>query len=237
MTSVVSNEELKNIRLDSEEGLIYHGFLELLEEKGIITVGDLFEKAEDIDSLYRMLPPGESYITGISNIIKLLKCKYLNIDPKIDFKLDNNIKYFKQFGFSTNTCNSLIRAGYNSSNFIDLLYLEPKKLKRKLKDIHIANLGYKEILYKTSIILSYYKSKYEKKLNEERTESAQDVITQFGLSCNEVENLISEGKLSFEDTNNIETQLDSLMNHLAVYKNSNYGNELPSYTTQFINRH
>ena len=44
MTSVVSNEELKNIRLDSEEGLIYHGFLELLEEKGIITVGDLFEK-------------------------------------------------------------------------------------------------------------------------------------------------------------------------------------------------
>ena len=232
MTSVASNEELKKIRLDSEEGLIYQGFLNLLEEKGIITVGDLFEKAEDMDSLYRILPPGESYITGISNILKLLRCKYLNVDPQINFKLDNNIEYFKQFGFSTNTCNSLVRAGYNNSNFIDLLYLEPRELKRKLRDIHIAVSGYKEILYKTSIILSYYQSR--KKSNEGRKESTQDVITQFGLSCNELENLLREGELSSEDIDSIETQLGSLINLLTVYKKLNCGNKLPSYATQYI---
>ena len=81
--------------------------------------------------------------------------------PKIDFKKEDKVEYFRQFGFSTQLVNCLIRSRYDHKNFMNLLYAD--NFKDTVK--RIPNLGkklYIEMVYKSSIILYYYKNKLSK---------------------------------------------------------------------------
>ena len=230
-----------NKRLDSEKGLITKTNKDLLEKLNIITIGDLLNKTSDLDKLKELFPHterGKRLYKEIMSINKLLKCKYQNIDPKIDFKKEDRVEYFLQFGFSRQLTNCLIRNKYDSKNFMDLLYANNfnDTVKR------IPNLGeklYTEMIYKTSIILSYYKDKfdnnvYQQQVENEYEDKSQHIIYEFDLACTGIEMALKNKNISSTDCKSIEDIISRLSNLIAEYKAVNHAKPLPEFANQYV---
>jgi len=149
-----TSQDYNNIRLESITGLLRERTLNTLIQNGIITVGNLFESYEN-NNILSFISADGSFYNEITSVVKLLKCKYLGVDPKINFNNGNNRDFFYSLGFTNPVCNSLIRAGYNRTNFFDLL--NTPDFEKKLVNVrYLGKRDVKEIVYKTSIILNYY---------------------------------------------------------------------------------
>ena len=226
-----NNVNLKSLRLDAEKGLMSQRLLKVLENLGITTVGDLLEQTKNFDEFSKKLPNGQSIRKDMSNIIKLLKCKYLNEDPKINFKITERLPFYEQFGFSKQVISCLCRSrDFNPDKFIELLYSDSNKLRNITR---LGEAGYGEILYKMSIILNYYKSKYKSETEQNEGDDANYFVPQFDLACCKIENLIKEGKLSIERAYDIINKLNGLSNMMTEYINVNFGEELPEFVEKY----
>ena len=231
MTNNINNVNLKSLRLDAEKGLMSQSLLKVLENLGITTVGDLLEQTENFDEFSKKLPNGQSIRKDMLNIIKLLKCKYLNEDPKINFKITERLPFYEQFGFSRQVISCLCRSrDFNPDKFIELLYSDLTRI-RNVRGLGEA--GYGEILYKMSIILNYYKSKYKSEAEQNEGDDANYLVPQFGLACCKIENLTKEGKLSIERAYDIINKLNGLSNMMTEYINVNFGEELPEFVEKY----
>lgn len=226
-----NNVNLKSLRLDAEKGLMSQRLLKVLENLGITTVGDLLEQTKNFDEFSKKLPNGQSIRKDMSNIIKLLKCKYLNEDPKINFKITERLPFYEQFGFSRQVISCLCRSrDFNPDKFIELLYSDSNKLRNITR---LGEAGYGEILYKMSIILNYYKSKYKSETEQNERNDANYLVPQFDLACCEIEDLLKKGKLSIERACAVRDKLNGLSNMMDEFINVNFGEELPSFVEQY----
>ena len=173
-------QDYKNIRLESITGLLRERTLNTLIRNGIITVGNLFESYES-NNFLSFISVNGSLFHEITSVVKLLKCKYQGLDPKIDFNYGNNRDFFKSLGFTNPVCNYLIRAGYNQTNFFDLF--NTPDFEKKLSNVRfLGQRDVKEILYKMSIILNYYSNLLHQQKNISdcsSTRSLDDLLDNF----------------------------------------------------------
>ena len=164
-----------NIRLESLSGLLTDASLKLLAQNNISTVGDLL-KVSDNSALYGMiLNNPKAVYTEIRGAIRLLKCKFMNIDPLIEFvDTEDAYKDMRQFGreigFSTRAENVLCRGGISPKKLYEIMHNpgEQASLYR------IRNAGesiVQEIIYKTTIVTDFYdkKEKQQENANEDET--------------------------------------------------------------------
>lgn len=188
-------------------------------------------KQKNFDEFSKKLPNGQSIRKDMLNIIKLLKCKYLNEDPKINFKITERLPFYEQFGFSRQVISCLCRSrDFNPDKFIELLYSDSNKLRNITR---LGEAGYGEILYKMSIILNYYKSKYKSETEQNEGDDANYFVSQFDLACCKIENLIKEGGLSVERACAVRDKLNVLSNMMTEYIIVNFGEELPSFVEKY----
>ena len=226
-----NNVNLKSLRLDAEKGLMSQSLLKVLENLGITTVGDLLEQTKNFDEFSKRLPNGQSIRREMKNILMLLKCKYLNEDPKINFKITERLPFYEQFGFSRQVISCLCRSrDFNPDKFIEMLYSDSNKLRNITR---LGEAGYGEILYKMSIILNYYKSKYKRETAQTERNDAEYLVPQFDLSCCGIEDLLKEGRLSIERACAVRDKLNGLSNMMDEYINVNFGEELPEFVEQY----
>lgn len=224
-----------NKRLDSEIGLMTKSSKYWSEKLNIITIGDLLDKTNDSKKFRELFPStekGSRAYTEVMSICKLLKCKYQNVDPKIDFKKEDKAEYFRQFGFSTQLVNCLIRSRYDHKNFMNLLYAD--NFKDTVK--RIPNFGkklYIEMVYKSSIILFYYKNKFDNNVHENHD---GHTIYEFDLACTGIEMALKSKALSTDECESIEGIIARLNNLITEYKEMNIAKALPEFANQYVKK-
>lgn len=175
-----SDEEYSDIKLNSLPGLLSETTLKLLNACGIITVGDLLQKSEDRD-FHLMLLDEKSVYKEFDAAIKLLKCKYLDIDPFIEFDPEKPIdETLTDFGFSTRVINAFRRRGYTSKDFFEVMNNnQNKQILSKIRNL--GKKGLQEVIFKTSIVFDYYdrhKKKEENASEDEILEALNEELAQ-----------------------------------------------------------
>ena len=179
------NLEYSSIRLESIAGLLTEASLKVLVEQNIVTVGDLLS-VSDNNAFYGMVlnNPKATY-KEIRGVIRLLKCKYLDIDPMITFEDTGDAykdmrNFGKEIGFSTRVENILCRGGISPKKLYELMS-DPNR-EYELYHIRTAgNIAVQEILLKMTILTEYYDNK-EKKTStateDETIEALNEELTQ-----------------------------------------------------------
>ena len=215
--NISSNENLFEIRLDSIRGLVSKLTLKYLEENNIIMVGDLLRKSCDNNFMNYLLNSKLNVDKETLDVIKYLKCKYLNVDPQIDFSKENY--FLRQFGFTTKSHNALARNGFNNQNIFELL--DPNNKKRYLnKKRFLGEVGYEEVTCKLSIIYNYYKQKYQQDLMKSEDNSVKYLLPEFSYNCDEIMDLLLRGKLSLESTEKLIDRIEPLRMMLYEYNSA-----------------
>ena len=205
------NENLFEIRLDSIRGLVSKATLKHLEENNIIMVGDLLEKSCNDDFINHLSNSKLMVDKETLDVIKYLKCKYLNVDPQIDFSKEYFFLF--QFGFTRRTHNALALMRVRNDNIFELL--DPNNKKRYLNNYRlIGETVYDEVVCKLSIIYNYYKQKYQQDLMMAEANSVK--------YCDEIMNLLLSGKLSLESSQELLDRIDSLRMMLYEYNNAHF---------------
>ena len=216
--NISSNENLFEIRLDSIRGLVSKLTLKYLEENNIIMVGDLLRMSCDNNFMNYLLNSKLNVDKETLDVIKYLKCKYLNVDPQIDFSKER-FYFLLQFGFTTKSHNALARNGFNNQNIFELL--DPNNKKRYLnKKRFLGEIGYEEVTCKLSIIYNYYKQKYQQDLMNAEDNSVKYLLPEFSYNCYEIMNLLLSGKLSLESSKELLDRIESLRMMLYEYNSA-----------------
>ena len=216
--NISSNENLFEIRLDSIRGLVSKLTLKYLEENNIIMVGDLLRMSCDNNFMNYLLNSKLNVDKETLDVIKYLKCKYLNVDPQIDFSKER-FYFLLQFGFTTKSHNALARNGFNNQNIFELL--DPNNKKRYLnKKWFLGEVGYEEVTCKLSIIYNYYKQKYQQDLMKSEDNSVKYLLPEFSYNCDEIMDLLLRGKLSLESTEKLIDRIESLRMMLYEYNSA-----------------
>lgn len=213
------NENLFEIRLDSIRGLVSKATLKHLEENNIIMVGDLLEKSCNVDFINHLSNSKLMVDKETLDVIKYLKCKYLNVDPQIDFSKEYFFLF--QFGFTRRTHNALALMRVRNDNIFELL--DPNNKKRYLNNYRlIGETVYDEVVCKLSIIYNYYKQKYQQDLMMAEANSVKYLLPEFKYNCDEIMNLLLSGKLSLESSQELLDRIDSLRMMLYEYNNAHF---------------
>ena len=179
------NSDYSNFRLESLSGLLTNVSLKALTEHNISTVGDLLN-ISDKSSLYNMLlnNPKGTY-NEICGAIKLLKCKYMGIDPMINFTDTEDARedmrdFGKEIGFSTRAVNVLRRAKISPKQLYELMH-EPNRESILYNIRNSGNSIVQEIIFKTTIVTDFYdkkKAKEETATEDETIEGLNEELTQ-----------------------------------------------------------
>ena len=215
--NISSNENLFEIRLDSIRGLVSKLTLKYLEENNIIMVGDLLSKSCDNNFMNYLLNSKLNVDKETLDVIKYLKCKYLNVDPQIDFSKENH--FLLQFGFTRRSHNALALMRIRNDNIFELL--DPNNKKRYLNNYRlIGETVYDEVVCKLSIIYNYYKQKYQQDLMNAEDNSVKYLLPEFSYNCNKIMNLLLSGKLSLESTEELLDRIESLRMMLYEYNSA-----------------
>ena len=160
------NPNYSSIRLESIAGLLTEASLKVLAEQNILTVGDLLG-VSDNNAFYGMVlnNPKATY-KEIRGAIRLLKCKYLDIDPMITFE-DTGDAYIdmrnfgEEIGFSSRVENILCRGRISPKKLYELMS-DPNREKKLYHIRNIGNIAVEEILLKMTILTEYYDNKEKK---------------------------------------------------------------------------
>ncbi len=213
------NENLFEIRLDSIRGLVSKATLKHLEEYNIIMVGDLLKKSCN-DDFINLLSNSKLMVDKETlDVIKYLKCKYLNVDPQIDFSKEYFFLF--QFGFTRRTHNALALMRVRNDNIFELL--DPNNKKRYLNNYRlIGETVYDEVVCKLSIIYNYYKQKYQQDLMMAEANSVKFLLPEFKYNCDEIMNLLLSEKLSLESSQELLDRIESLKMMLYEYNNAHF---------------
>lgn len=134
--------------------------IKALNEVGIYTLKDLFscEEKELINSLKEIRVKENIHLKNeIIGTIKILRCQFLNEDPKVPFNEPSKIDYKTDFGLSRSSLNVILRLPYsiNKHDIFDIIVNKDYEL---LRDVRGAgNRVIDEIKLKTSIAFDYHK--------------------------------------------------------------------------------
>ena len=182
-------------------------------------VGDLLEKSCNDDFINHLSNSKLMVDKETLDVIKYLKCKYLNVDSQIDFSKEYFFLF--QFGFTRRTHNALDRNGFNNQNIFELL--DPNNKKRYLnKKWFLGETVYDEVVCKLSIIYNYYKQKYQQDLMTTEANSVKFLLPDFKYNCDEIMNLLLSGKLSLESSQELIDRIESLRMMLYEYNNAHF---------------
>lgn len=169
--------------------------LSFLSMNNIKTIGDLSIKYQN-NELFNLLGKNKfsGYYFDILSTIKLLRCKYLNIDPLVDFNPDKPIREtLDDFGLSRRTKSVIMQSFNNSQMFLDIL--KDKEMVSKLSSIPEMNYYMlEEIIFKISIIINYYKNKKKAKENltdDEMIALLNDELIQTQNELNNINNQVT----------------------------------------------
>jgi len=141
--------------------------MNLLNDNKIYTLQDLFVKSENINFAEEinssMVNQNIFILNEIIGTTKLLRCKYLDEDPKIPFYEPIKIDIETDFGFSAKVINTLKRGQYDNIKLFDIV--SNKTYHRLLSLRNSGPCLIKEIESKTSIAYDYYIKKCSEHLD------------------------------------------------------------------------
>lgn len=187
------NEDFINMRLNTIPTLFMNGTLAYLEERDIYTIGDLLNKTQNKEFNSEVLKDSVVFYKEITTALKLLKCKYLNIDPLVDLTINENTTMddvCEMFGFDARVTSSVKRKGYTPKEFFDLL--KDDEMEFKLRTIrNLGTLGIEQIMFKTSIILNYYENKKNNEKNMTEDETIESLTKELLQTKEEIQRLNS----------------------------------------------
>lgn len=149
-----------NIKLSSLTGLFCNSnALEYLKNYCILTVGDLLTMAGE-EEFNRELKSNKNTYKDVINAVRLLKCKYLDIDPLVTIEDGDSILEFgAKIGLSTKAIYALARKQVTIEDLISII--KNGSAKEELAGAYnLGEKGINEIVFKTSIVVDYY-SRYE----------------------------------------------------------------------------
>ena len=182
-------------------------------------VGDLLEKSCNDDFINHLSNSKLMVDKETLDVIKYLKCKYLNVDSQIDFSKEYFFLF--QFGFTRRTHNALALMRVRNDNIFELL--DPNNKKRYLNNYRlIGETVYDEVVCKLSIIYNYYKQKYQQDLMTTEANSVKFLLPDFKYNCDEIMNLLLSGKLSLESSQELIDRIESLRMMLYEYNNAHF---------------
>lgn len=176
------NEETMNIRLESLPELLTGRALKLLRNNNILTVGDLLNVSQNVGFYEKLLDDTKITYIEIRAALRLLKCKYMGVDPMINQEEDNGYSELEnKLGLSTNAITSLQRCGYTTTKtFFELInneLIDPKTNKMINVGAEIAQ----ELMFKGTIVTQFYankKAKEESATEDETIELLSEELTQ-----------------------------------------------------------
>ena len=193
--------ECFNTRLESLEGLFTASTLKLLSEYNIFTVRDLLSISNNSDFYLEILNnPKEAY-REIRGAIRLLKCKYMNIDPMMYPTESENLysdidDFCEEVGFSSRIPYILRRSGISPKKLCEMIK-SPNALDQIYKLRNVGKVVAQELVFKITILVNYYDSK---KKNEEA--ATEDEI---------IEALNQELTLIREEMQRLNTRTDEII--------------------------
>ena len=165
--SIISSEEkyieYKNIFL-SDLGNRYFSIpaMKLLNEVNIHTLQELFSY-EETDLKVKLSKARVTINIQSQNEIigtrRILRCKYLNEDPKVSFNTPNRLNIAVDFGLSARSVNALYYGKYDSLKFFDVIRNNEYSKLALIRNI--GTTGVEEIKNKTSIAYEYYMKHFE----------------------------------------------------------------------------
>ena len=179
-----------NVELESLVVLIDEHVIKELKKININTVGDLLNISQNIE-FYNMLLNSLPLRTHICTAVKLLKCKYMNIDPMIGFPDESTWR--DDLCFSMRIISVLSKTGCHSlKQFYELIHNPDKE-----KILYRAVQGkgkreqsiVQEILAKGQIVVDFYDNKKEKEENATEDETIQLLEKELEQVRSEIQNL------------------------------------------------
>lgn len=178
------------IKIETLGGLLSETNISFLKKHGVMTIEDLLQKSQNRDLYKMILDENVSGYKEIDVAIKLIKCKYLDVDPMIEFDPEKTMEETAvDFGFSTRVKKCLMKKIYTQKEFLDIL--GDKHKEEKLLDIkNMGEKGVKEVIVKSSIILDYYdrhKNIDERKAKEEELKTLYEELDQVQAEIRRIE--------------------------------------------------
>lgn len=164
-----SNLYYYSINIESLKGLFSTSLMNFLNDNKILTIGSLLEISCNNDFWNTLLDKDKILYYELLSVIKLLKCKYLGIDPNINISDDDNknddiIEFFDKIGYSSRTRNCLSKALFTTKDIYIIMHSPNRE--RKFGRIRNAGVGVvNEIMIKTSIVIDFYDEKRKKEIN------------------------------------------------------------------------
>lgn len=177
-TELIVDSDYGNIRLESLSGLLTNNSLNFLSQYNIVTVGDIL-KVSDNSALYNIiLNDTKEVYKQIRGAIRLLKCKFMNIDPLIEFIDTEDIKTFcNEIGFSTRTTNVLIRNGITPMDLYEIMH-NPTEQASLYRIKNSGDSTVQEIIFKTTILTDFYDKKEKTTTEDETIEALERELDQ-----------------------------------------------------------
>jgi len=155
--------QYKNIKLVDLKNFFSINALNLLGQYHVFTLEELFKSFEDEEFLkllqFNRTKSNFRILVEINGTTKILRCKYLNEDPNIDF---NN--YVDSFGFSSRVARALTLYSNRDVSIEDLFDMAKTNTFHKLinrREIGLAAID--EISNKIMIAYNYYGDRIKKK--------------------------------------------------------------------------
>jgi len=153
--------EHNDVLLKQIENCFSNNALIMLQDYGIFTLKELFEKfssEEFVKHFNLMRTSSNQYLQQeILGTVRLLRCKYLNEDPILDFACPEQIDIRTSFGFSARVSSSLSRMRISAKTLFDMA--EEDNFESLYEIRNINKMGVAEVSNKVKIIYNFYKNK------------------------------------------------------------------------------
>ena len=149
-------DDYRDIDIKVLFGIIYNDSFRYLKRQGITTVGEFLDAGNVIASMHKSdIRMQKDILTAY----KLLRCKYLNIDPGMEIKdNDTMANVGHKLGFRNKTYKAFLASGLSPKKLKSIVMNndEIDACKELLKIENVGNLMAREIIFKISIVSNYY---------------------------------------------------------------------------------
>lgn len=193
----INFERYKDISIMSLSMYFSIAVINALAKMNIITLEDLFTastKEEFISLCYK-----SKFRNEILGTTKILKCKYLNIDPEININDEEQpfVSYVRMLGFSTRAINVLKGSGLSDCTFKEFMTrMNEEDIDQYLSCLRNMGDNTKaEILLKVRIITDYYSNKKDENDLKQDTETNSSDLNNIKKLYEELRQLIDERKI------------------------------------------
>ena len=203
------NNNYRDIDLEVLWGIIENSSFRYLEDHGIKTVGEFL----DSENMIASIRIRDSYKQNdLLSAYKLLRCKYLNIDPEMEIKDDDTmVDVGRKLGFRSKTYKAFIASGISPKELISIVmnnYTTDAYNKLiEIKDVGKA-MAY-EVIFKITIVKNYYDKK-----NKSTSGNKSDDVDNEDLVIMYFKKL-EESKRIKELDAKLDSELDSMLDEMV----------------------